>query len=172
MLATLALALFSNACGSDDSSAESVAPPPIPRSDVDLIDNLVPHHAMAIEMANIEIAKGTRDDVKQMAMMMKATQQDEIARMEQIRMRVDGSGEVPSMDDPHGETDMAELDAATGADVDTMFLENMIPHHAGAVSVAHRALDNLSDAELRDMAQNTIVMQTREMNKMLDMLGE
>jgi uncharacterized protein (DUF305 family) len=75
------------------------------------------------------------------------------------------------MRDPHGEEDAAKLQAARGSEVDAMFLEEMVPHHAGAVSLSHRALDNLSDPELRDMAQTTMVMQTREMNDMLDMLG-
>lgn len=170
-LCAFAFSLLS-ACGSDDTSPESVAPPPIPSSDVALIDNLVPHHEMAMEMADIEIARGTRDDVKMMAQMMKTTQQDEIARMRAIRLRVEGSDQIASLEDPHGQIDMSKLGAATGADVDRVFLENMVPHHAGAVSLSHRALDNISDPELREMAETTIVMQTREMNEMLDMLGK
>ena len=160
------------ACSSDSSNVDSVSPPPIPASDVDLIDNLVPHHEMALQMADIEIARGERADVKAMARMMRAAQQDEIARMREIRLRVGGSDRIQAMRDPHGEMDIAQLDVATGTDVDTMFLTNMIPHHAGAVALSHRALDNLSDPELREMAEMTIVVQTREMNKMLDMLGK
>ena len=144
---------------------------PIPASDVDLIDNMVPHHEMAIEMADVEIARGARSDVKSMAEMMKAMQQDEIARMQQMRAKFAGSDQVRRMQDPHHDVDLDALQSATGADVDRSFLEHMIPHHAGAVSLAHRALDNLKDPELREMAQQMIVTQTREMNEMLDMLG-
>ena len=76
------------------------------------------------------------------------------------------------MRDPHVQRDIDELNASSGADTDILFLENMIPHHAGAVSLSHRALDNLSDPQLIEIANNTIVMQTREMNEMLDMLGQ
>lgn len=47
----------------------------------------------------------------------------------------------------------------------------MIPHHAGAVSLSHRALDQLAEPELIEMARMTIVVQTRVMNEMLDMVG-
>lgn len=104
--------------------------------------------------------------------MMKTMQQEEIARMPEIRLRVEGSDRIAALKDPHSEVDMAELDAAMGANVDRVFLENMVPHHAGAVSLSHRALENLSDPELREMAEMTVVMQTREMNEMLDMLGK
>lgn len=165
--------LLTAACdnNNDPSGVESVAPPPIPSSDADYIDNLVPHHQQAIDMADVEIAKGTRADVRDMAQQMKDMQQQEIAKMQGIRARVAGSERVQPMRDPHGEEDVASLQQATGPQVDTLFLENMVPHHAGAVSLSHRALENLSDPELRDMAEMTIVMQTREMNEMLDMLG-
>jgi len=160
------------ACDDHGKDVESVAPPPIPASDADYIDDLVPHHQQAIDMADVEIAKGTRAEVRDMAQQMKATQQQEVAKMQGIRARVAGSDRVAPMRDPHGEDDLASLQAATGAQVDTLFLENMVPHHAGAVSLSHRALENLADPELRNMAETTIVMQTREMNEMLDMLGQ
>lgn len=160
------------ACDDNDrSDAESVGPLPIPDSDTDYIDNLVPHHQEAIEMADVEIAKGTRPDVRDMAQQMKTVQAQEIEEMQRIRARVAGSERVDPMRDPHASQDLARLQAATGAQVDTLFLENMIPHHAGAVSLSHRALENLSDPELRDLAETSIVAQAREMNEMLDMLG-
>lgn len=171
LLSSLVFAALVGCDNESDSDVETVSPPPIPADDVDLIDNLVPHHELALEMADVEIARGTRQDVKDMAQMMKNAQQEEIARLRSIRMEVAGSDKIAAMRDPHGQGDVAELQAAAGADVDRMFLENMIPHHAGAVSLSHRALENLTNAELRDMARMTINVQTREMNEMLDMLG-
>jgi uncharacterized protein (DUF305 family) len=172
-VSSIVLAFGLAACSDNNSSeVESVSPPPIPADDVDLIDNLVPHHQMAIQMADVEVSNGTRQDVKEMAQMMKIAQQEEIVKMQNIRAELVGSDRIAAMRDPHGEQDLAELQAATGADVDRLFLENMIPHHAGAVSLAHRAFDNLTNPELRNMAHMAVVAQTREMNEMLDKLGE
>lgn len=160
------------ACNDNDTDGvESVSPPPIPASDRDYIDNLVPHHEMALQMADAEIANGADPNVKAMAQRMKDAQQQEIAMLRTIRQRVDGSATIAAMRDPHVDTDISELRGTSGSAADVMFLENMIPHHAGAVSLSHRALDNLADPELIDMANKTIVVQTREMNEMLDMLG-
>lgn len=168
----LPFALLLAACNDNSTDGvESVSPPPIPASDRDYIDNLVPHHEMAIQMADAELANGTDPNVKAMAQRMKDMQQEEITMLRTIRERVVGSDTIAAMRDPHGDADIAELQATTGSAADVMFLDNMIPHHAGAVSLSHRALDNLSDPELIDMANKTIVMQTREMNEMLDMLG-
>lgn len=165
-------ALLLAACNDDGSTdVESVAPPPIPASDVDYIDNLVPHHEMALQMADAELARGASADVKEMAQQMKTAQQEEIAMLRTIRQRVAGSDRIAAMRDPHVELDIEELDASSGSAADVIFLENMIPHHAGAVSLSHRALDNLTDPQLIEMANMTIVVQTREMNEMLDMLG-
>ena len=161
------------ACNDDSASdAESVAPPPIPSDDIAFIDNLVPHHQMALEMAEMAIARATREDVRAMAEHMKVAQQEEIAQMQEIRARFDGNARSAELHDPHADLDMAELEAAEGNQVDVVFLENMIPHHAGAVSLAHRALENLRLDTLREIADKTIVIQTREMNEMLDMLGK
>lgn len=169
------LALFAVACDNtsdgDNGDVDSVSPPPIPRSDVDYIDNIVPHHEMALQMSDAVIARGADPKVKEMAEEMKKMQQEEITMLREIRVRVGGSDRIAAMRDPHGDRDLVELQAASGPAADIAFLENMIPHHAGAVSLSHRALDALTDAELIDMANMTIVMQTREMNEMLDMLG-
>lgn len=165
------LVLLAIACDDDTTEVESVAPPPIPLSDVDYIDNLVPHHEMAVQMADAVIARGADQEVKSMAAEMKAMQQEEIDVLRDIRTRVAGSDRIAAMRDPHVELDIQELEAASGSAADVMFIENMIPHHAGAVSLSHRALDQLSEPQLIEIANNTIVLQTREMNEMLDMLG-
>lgn len=159
------------ACDNDSGGVESVAPPPIPLSDADYIDNLAPHHEMALQMADAVIARGSDPEVRSMAGDMKTMQQEEIAMLRTIRQRTVGSDRIAAVRDPHVEADIAAINAASGPTADVLFLENMIPHHAGAVSLSHRALDQLTDLELIEMANKTIVDQTREMNKMLDMLG-
>lgn len=68
--------------------------------------------------------------------------------------------------DMHVEQDMALLMAATGAEVDRLFLDHMIPHHAEAISIAHRALPNLQRADTRQIAQKAISDQAKEIGEM------
>lgn len=158
-------------CDASSDSDDNVEPPPIPASDVEFIDSLVPHHQEALEMANMVLERGADPAVLQMARDMRAAQEREIAEMMSIRGQLSPGYELRVMTDPHGQEDHAELAAASGAQADAVFLENMIPHHAAAVSLSHRAMRNLTVPALMEMADMTVVMQTREMNEMLDMLG-
>jgi uncharacterized protein (DUF305 family) len=166
------------ACDSNDEDPSEIdEPPPIPEDDVAYIDFLAPHHQDAIQMADEEISRGGDDEVVAMASDMKEVQLAEIDTLQRIRVELAGS-EVPEETlepdaaDPHMTSDMGAMEEAAGADLDRAFLWHMVPHHASAVVVSHRALPNLENAELRSLAEMTIIAQTREMNAMLDMLGE
>ena len=171
-LRTIFLPLVLVAGCSDSDDADSVEPPPIPASDVDFIDNLVPHHEQAREMSDLVIARGSDPEVRAMAERMRGDQMAEIAELTAIRAEIGPDFQLRVMTDPHAEADMNSLASASGSAADVLFLQNMIPHHAGAVSLAHRAMDNLTVPALEEIARMTIVKQTREMNEMLDMLGE
>jgi uncharacterized protein (DUF305 family) len=53
-----------------------------------------------------------------------------------------------------------------GEDYDRMFLANMIAHHQGAVDMAKLALTNAKHQEIKDMANNIITAQTKEIGDM------
>lgn len=54
----------------------------------------------------------------------------------------------------------------TGEDYDRMFLANMIAHHQGAVDMANLALTRAKHQEIKDMANNIISAQTKEIGDM------
>ncbi len=53
------------------------------------------------------------------------------------------------MIDPYMLVEMAELEAAATQDIDRLFLQSMIAHHAGAMSIAHRAHYFLLNGDVR-----------------------
>ena len=53
-----------------------------------------------------------------------------------------------------------------GEDYDRMFLANMIAHHQGAVDMANLALASAKHQEIKDMANNIISAQTKEIGDM------
>jgi len=55
---------------------------------------------------------------------------------------------------------------ATGAQVDALFLDHIIPHHAQGISIAHRALPNPQRSGVRPVATNIVNSQAKEIGDM------
>lgn len=142
-----------------------------PDDDLGFIDFFVPHHRMAVEMAEREIAQGHDADIKQMARDMRDSQQSEIDMMLAARKELVGSDAVPSPpDDPHMLAESKEMAGLSGGDLDHMFLAEMIPHHAAALPTAHRAKPHLTRSDLQQLAENIVDAQAREIGDMHAML--
>ena len=132
---------------------------------------MIPHHEMALEMTGVVLQKGSSAEVKAMAQAMKDAQTAEIAEMKMIRTRVGGSTEAPAAHhDDHMQADMVKLMAASGDALDRLFLEEMLPHHAGAITMAHQALPYLKESELQVMAHKIIADQAKEIGHLAMML--
>lgn len=58
------------------------------------------------------------------------------------------------------------LEGKTGDDFDKSFIEQMIPHHQGAIEMAKLAKENAYHQEIKDMADDIISAQTSEINMM------
>jgi hypothetical protein len=55
---------------------------------------------------------------------------------------------------------------------DRAFVDEMVPHHTGAVKMAEVVLEGTEDAELRTLAENIISTQEREIKEMNDFRTE
>jgi len=105
---------------------------------------MIGHHAQAVEMVALVPARTASEDVKKLALRIDLSQQDEI-KMMQRWLEVRGQ----RLPDPHahqmsGATlmpgmltgdEMAQLVAAKGAEFDRLFLEGMMKHHGGAITM-------------------------------------
>jgi uncharacterized protein (DUF305 family) len=136
-----------------------------PNFDRTFIDNMVPHHKGAIAMARIELAKGTRLQLRALARGIITAQNSEIGLMKGWRSRWYGSPKTPakmSMSMPG--MNIASLQHAT--DVDRAFLTQMIPHHQSAVMMATQAKGEAHHPEVRALAARIIKAQQREIAEM------
>jgi uncharacterized protein (DUF305 family) len=61
---------------------------------------------------------------------------------------------------------MLGLSGLTGEAFDQAFLSQMIIHHEGAVAMAEAALENAKHSELKNMANEIISAQTKEIEQM------
>ena len=69
------------------------------------------------------------------------------------------------------EDDMAALDAATGVEATRLFLNGMIAHHQGAVTMAQSVLTDGQNPDVAALAQQIIDGQTAEITTMQDILA-
>lgn len=58
------------------------------------------------------------------------------------------------------------LEGKTGDEFDKAFIEGMIPHHQGAIDMARAAQKSAKHAEIKEMADDIIEAQQREIDMM------
>ena len=177
--------LLLGACGSDEDVSQSMGgmnghgasgSTPAQSSagsragDVMFAQMMIPHHQQAIEMADLALANpSTSPDVERLAQQIKAAQDPEIATMKRWLSEW-GVPTSASMD--HGtsgmmsEADMASLESAQGAEFNRLWLEMMIAHHQGAVTMAQDVLASTEDAEVKGLAQAVVEGQQKEIATM------
>lgn len=147
--------------------------PYTPPNDVGFIDFFVPHHQMAIEMANMVIDRGRPGNVRDLARQIRDTQAEEITKMKSARQMLTGSAESPPVPpDAHAEGDMARMMSVSGAELERLFLLEMIPHHAAGLPPAHRARPFLVRSDMQQLRQDIFDAQSREIGEMEMMLEE
>ncbi len=119
--------------------------------DVRFMQDMIPHHHQALEMAVLAPDRTNRPDLLEAARRIEASQSDEIRFMQQwLRERgqdVPDPGTHGAMHTDHKMAgmatpeQMAELAAARSVDFDRLFLTLMIKHHEGAVKMVKKLLE-------------------------------
>lgn len=152
-LVTIAGACLLPACV---SRAESPAAQPIPHqhmaelpatagpgftvADVRFMQNMIGHHAQAIQMAALAPTHGASEKLLQLARKIDISQKDEIGLMKAwlaARSQVvpDDAAHAMMMPGMLTAEQFAKLDAARGQEFDRLFLSFMIRHHEGALQM-------------------------------------
>lgn len=113
-------------------------------ADVKFMQGMIHHHSQAIDMTELLATRTTNDDMKKLALRIEVSQADEIKMMRRW-LEVRGA-DIPGPHAHHmpGATlmpgmlnaeEMARLAAAKGTEFDRLFLEGMIKHHGGAITM-------------------------------------
>lgn len=192
ILLTLGLLLVLAGCGggeratdSDDalpgaapvatSPAEAGMPTAPAQASYDLrfIDTINAHHDHGIQMARMAADKGSSTEVREMAQKMIADQEKDKAELRAWRDQwFAGAADAHDMTLPGAASmnmDMSALQNATGHDFDHKFLEMMVPHHEGAVSMGSDAATKAEHEELRRKGQEMADKQRREIDEIKKM---
>ena len=128
---------------------------------------MIPHHEQAVDMAELAQEHATDAEVVDLAAQIAAAQQPEIDEMTGL---LEEWGEPVAMEGHEGmsmggmatEEQMTELGAAHGADFDKLFVELMIVHHEGAVTMAEEHHAEGQNADAAAIADAVIETQTAE----------
>ena len=81
-------------------------------------------------------------------------------------------GSMGGDDSMMSEEDMTMLESADAVEANSLFLEQMIVHHEGAVDMAQTALDDAQNPDVLELAQQVIDDQTAEIATMQELLGQ
>lgn len=159
-------------------------------ADVHFVSGMIAHHAQAVVMSELAPTHGASAAVRTLAARIINAQQDEIALMSQwlrdrgqrvpevhmsgTTMTVHGADhgmDMPGMLTPD---QMRELDQARGAEFDRLFLNFMIQHHRGAVTMVHDLFGTPGagrDQQVFKLASDIQVDQITEIARMERMLA-
>jgi uncharacterized protein (DUF305 family) len=149
--------------------------------DVRFVEQMIPHHRQAIEMAELAPDRASDDRVLLLAERIAAAQQPEIVSLEGWLEARDlplpdpeasaghGHGDMPGMISP---LQMSTLEESSGAAFDELFLTFMIAHHEGAIEMAAPVAVDGVDILAREMAADVGVTQQTEIIRMREILDE
>jgi uncharacterized protein (DUF305 family) len=113
-------------------------------ADIAFVRGMIPHHEQAVEMSQLAADRAASPQVKQLAATIERAQAPEIEQMRGF-LEAWGVEEDSSMGGMHhggsgmpgmmSGQQMSGLDQANGAAFDRMFLQMMVMHHEGAVTI-------------------------------------
>ena len=153
-------------------------------ADVRFMQGMISHHAQALEMTELLDTRTESEAMRQTALRIELSQEDEIEMM-QDWLRERGQ-EVTAIDAHHApgamrmpgmltDEEMQSLSDANGVGFDRLFLELMIKHHRGAVTMVENLLEQrgaAQDSQLFAFTSDITADQTAEIDRMDAMLAE
>ena len=160
--------------------------PAYTKADVEFISGMIGHHAQAVLMAGWAQSHGASASVQALCERIVVAQRDEIRFMQRwLRERKEP---VPDGDTSHmmmagmnmklmpgmlTPEQLTELDRARGTEYDRLFLQYMIKHHEGAITMVNTLFGSNGagqDEDVFKFASDVYADQTTEINRMTLML--
>ena len=151
-------------------------------ADIKFMQGMVGHHAQAVEMVALIPSRTQSEDMKKLGMRIDVSQQDEIKMMrgyltargaalpdEHAHHRPGGM--MPGMLTPE---EMTALAAAKGTEFDRLFLEGMIKHHQGAITMVEELFNSPragQESDINAFASDVDADQRMEIGRMGAMLN-
>lgn len=154
-------------------------------TDIGFAQGMIPHHAQAIEMADLALTNTKNPDVLTLANKIKAAQSPEIEKLsgwlgdwgQTVPSTASGSMDHDMsgmdgmmMDGMMSQADMDRLETSTGTEFDRLWLELMVQHHEGAVKMSKSEVAGGKNPDAIALAQVIISSQQAEITTMESLL--
>jgi uncharacterized protein (DUF305 family) len=154
-------------------------------TDVGFAQGMIPHHAQAIEMADLALTNTKNPDVLALAKKIKAAQSPEIEKLsgwlgdwgQTVPSTASGSMDHDMsgmggmmMDGMMSQADMDRLETSTGTEFDRLWIELMIQHHEGAVKMSKTEVAGGKNPDAIALSQSIISSQQAEITTMESLL--
>lgn len=146
--------------------------------DLRFIDAMIPHHQGATEMAKEAQQKSKRSEIKKLAGEIIKAQNKEIAQLKQWRTAWypkaskmatawnSQQNQTVAMSPEQSKAMRMDMDlGAADSDFDLRFINAMIPHHEGAVTMAQDALSKSKRTEIKNISKGILSLNKRKLNK-------
>jgi uncharacterized protein (DUF305 family) len=202
--AALLLVVASAACsntGSSSSARLQGAPTPAPAppgaatnvlnpADIQFMSGMIPHHAQAVLIAGWAPTHGASPEVQRLCERIVVGQRDEIGLMQawlkqralevppanatHMKMPMNGMMHDMLMPGMLNDDELKQLDASRGVDFDRLFLQAMIRHHQGAITMVddlEAAQGSRQDETVFRFSSDVYADQTTEIDRMQKMLA-
>ncbi len=147
--------------------------------DLRFLDSMIPHHQGALVMSQEVLAKSKRPELIKLAKGIITDQKKEIAQMQQWRKQwYPKASATPimwhaemnhemAMTAEHKQSMMMSMSLGKAdAGFDVRFLDAMIPHHQGAVTMGQDLLKKSKRPQMQKLAQSIIKSQQTEIDMM------
>jgi uncharacterized protein (DUF305 family) len=157
-------------------------------ADVAFLNGMIAHHAQAVLIAGWAPSHGANASLQAMCARIVVGQTDEIHLMQQwlrgehlpvpdvshaMSMRMPGMS-MPMMPGMLTDAQLGQLDSARGGEFDRLFLNDMIQHHTGAVTMVDALFATPAAAQVETvfrLASDVYADQTTEIDRMQRMLA-
>lgn len=152
-------------------------------ADIAFANGMIPHHAQAVAMSQLAPGHAASPQVLELAARIAQAQGPEITQLQgflrswNVAAAPTGfTGGMSGMDHGGGasgmvsDAQMQQLGAANGATFDRMFLQMMIEHHTGAITMAQAEVRNGNNPDAKSLAQRVIDAQQAEITTMRQLL--
>jgi uncharacterized protein (DUF305 family) len=153
-------------------------------ADVRFMQGMISHHAQAVEMVGLLSTRTSSDAMRKLGQRIEASQTDEIKMMQRWLEARGEQGPGPHAQHMMGgmlmpgmltEAEMDRLAQVKGREFDRLFLEGMIKHHEGALTMVKDLFATPGagqDSEIFAFASDVEADQRMEIDRMSGMLKE
>lgn len=175
LAAALAAMAVLGACSGSDTSASATTTASAARgqdhddTDVSFLRRMIPHHQQTLELAAMVSTNTTNADLITLAQQISEEQEPKIQAFRAQLLQ----WQLPLADPAGGQVDglldtaaMDKLRALHGDDFDASWLQSMITHNQGAITMAQSEIDHGQSTDVISMAHAIVTSRQAEIDQM------